>query len=45
MNRREAVQYISLLVGGTFVGGNAFYPVVKAIRVFPWPLPMMIFRS
>ena len=24
MNRREAVQYISLLLGGTIVGGNAF---------------------
>lgn len=30
MNRREAVQYISLLVGGTIVGGSAFLSGCKS---------------
>lgn len=30
MNRREAVQYISLLLGGTIVGGNAFLTGCKS---------------
>jgi len=30
MNRREAVQYISLLLGGTLVGGNAFLSGCKS---------------
>lgn len=30
MNRREAVQYISLLVGGTMVGGSAFLAGCKS---------------
>src|SRR6478672_4866319 len=30
MNRREAVQYISLLLGGTIVGGNLFLTGCKS---------------
>ena len=30
MNRRDAVQYISLLLGGTIVGGNAFLTGCKS---------------
>lgn len=30
MNRKEAVQYISLLLGGTLVGGNAFLTGCKS---------------
>lgn len=30
MNRREAVQYISLLLGGTIIGGNAFLTGCKS---------------
>lgn len=30
MNRRDAVQYISLLVGGTLIGGNAFLSGCKS---------------
>ena len=30
MNRREAVQYISILLGGTLVGGNAFLSGCKS---------------
>jgi hypothetical protein len=30
MNRKEAVQYISLLLGGTLVGGNAFLTSCKS---------------
>jgi len=31
MQRREAVQYLSLLLGGTIVGVITFYLAVKAI--------------